>query len=194
MLNAALTALALAVTPPLVTAEGVTLDEDGKKPFEAPFIGVQFDVGAPDGIGASLLVNPGRYLRIHGGGLNNGIGSGVRFGATGVAFPTMAFRPLLGVDVGYVFAGTGAWLPQLIEDTRVRDALSGVHVAFANAQVGFEAGSAHVAFTLRAGISYVSMTAANQDVATGANSSVTVSGIAVTAVIPSARLGLLICF
>lgn len=193
MLNIALTAL-LAAAPPLVTAEGVTLDESGKQPFEVPFIGAQVDVGAPDGIGASLVVNPGRYLRIHAGGLNNGIGSGVRFGATIVTFPESAFRPIIGVDVGYVFAGTGAWLPQLIDDAAIRNAISGVHLAFANGQVGFEAGSKHVAFTLRAGISYVSMTAANQEVSTGANSSVTISGIAVTAVIPSARLGVLVCF
>ncbi|MFT3709839.1 MAG: hypothetical protein QM817_19590 [Archangium sp.] len=193
MLNVAL-ALALSAAPPLVNAEGVALDENGKKPFEAPFLGVQVDVGAPDGIGASLVATPGRYFRIHAGGLNNGVGSGVRFGVTFIAFPENAFRPLLGGDLGYVFGGAGAWLPQLINDATVKNAISGIDIAYGNAQVGFELGSPHVAFTFRAGISYLRMIADRQEVATGANSSVTVSGIAINAVIPSARLGLIVCF
>lgn len=194
MLFAAVTAVALASSPPLVTTEGVTLDETGKAPFEAPFFGVQIDAGAPDGIGASLVITPGRFLRLHVGGLTNGVGSGARVGVMLLAFPTFAFRPFLGVDGGYVAGGVGAWLPQMLTDASLRNAITGVSVAFANAQVGFELGSKNVALTLRAGLSYVDLGANNQSITTGVNSSVTVSGIAVHGFIPSARFGFIFNF
>lgn len=194
MLSALVTVFALAATPPLVTSEGVTLDDKGKAPFEAPFFGVQIDAGAPDGIGASLVVTPGRFFRLHAGGLTNGVGSGVRFGAMLMAFPSFAFRPFIGIDGGYVFGGELAWLPQLLKDESLRNAVTGVSVGFANAQVGFEVGSKNVAFTLRAGLSYVDIGMANQSISTGGTSMVTVSGIALRGFIPSARLGFIFCF
>lgn len=193
MLNVAL-AVALAAAPPLVTAEGVALEEDGRAPFTAPFIGVQVDVGAPDGIGASLVVTPGRFLRLSLGGLSNGVGAGMRVGATLVSFPTSSLRPLVGVDAGYVFGGEAAWLPQLIEDPAVRAAITGATVGFVNAQVGVEIGSKHFAFTLRGGISYVDIGARNQTLSTGGASTVTAQGITVKGFLPSARVGLLFCF
>lgn len=190
----AVAALAVAVSPPLVTAEGVTLDESGKAPFEAPFFGVQLDAGAPDGIGAAMVVTPGRFLRLHLAGLTNGVGSGARLGVMLLAFPSFAFRPFVGVDAGYVFGGQWAWLPQLIEDATVRSMITGVSVGFASAQVGFELGSKNVAFVVRAGLSYVDLGLPGQQVATGASSGVTVGGIAVHGFIPSARVGFLFCF
>ncbi len=194
MLNAALAALALTAAPPLVTTEGVALEESGKAPVELPFIGVQIDAGAPDGIGASLVVTPGRYFRLHVGGLTNGVGTGVRIGVMLVAFPTLAFRPLIGVDAGYVFGGQGAWLPQLLTDQTARNAVTGLNVGFANAQVGFEIGSKNVAFTLRAGLSYVDLGATSQSIATSGSTSISASGLALRGFIPSARLGFLFSF
>lgn len=194
MLPAALAALVLLAAPPLVTAEGVALEESGKAPWTAPFIGVQLDVGAPDGIGASVVVTPARYLRLIVGGLNNGVGTGARLGVMLVAFPRFAFRPTLGLDAGYVFGGQGEWLPQLLQDAQVRGALSHVNVAFANAQVGFELGSKHVAFFLRAGLSYVDLTLGAQRLDTSATSAVTVQGITLSGFLPSARLGFLFMF
>ncbi len=194
MLAAALALALTAAPPPLVTAEGVTLEEDGRAPWSAPPVGIQLDVGVPDGIGASLVYTPGRYLRLSVGGLSNGVGAGVRAGATLVAFPTSIFRPLLGVDGGFVSGGHLAWLPPLLDDEAARTAITGVSVGFVNAQLGFELGSKHVAFTLRAGLSYVELVAPKQSYSTGGVSTVTVSGLALTGFIPSARLGLLFCF
>lgn len=193
MLTVAL-ALTLASAPPLVTAEGVPLEEDGRLPWSAPPVGVQLDVGVPDGIGASLVVTPGRFLRISVGGLSNGVGAGVRLGLMLVAFPSSAFRPLLGVDGGYVFGGAAAWLPQLITDDTARAAITGVNVAFASAQVGFELGSKHVAFTLRAGLSYIDVGLSDQTFSTGGATTVTARGLTVNGFIPSARLGFIFCF
>jgi hypothetical protein len=193
MLNAVL-ALAVSLTPPLLTAEGVALDEKGQRPFEAPFLGAQLDVGAPDGIGASLVVAPGRFFRIHAGGLNNGVGSGVRIGATLIAFPSFGFRPLLGFDAGHAFGGAGEWLPQVMPDVRIAKLISGASVSFANLQVGFELGTPTFAFTLRAGMSWVDIGVASQRLDTSATSSVSASGLVVSGFIPSARLGLLFFF
>ncbi|MFZ5441513.1 MAG: hypothetical protein ACOZQL_16015 [Myxococcota bacterium] len=191
---AAVAAVLLAVAPPLVTTEGVALEENGKAPFEAPFFGVHLDAGAPDGIGAGMTVTPGRFLRIQLSGLTNGVGSGVRLGAMLVAFPSFAFRPFLGVDGGYVWGGQWAWLPQLIDDPTVRSMITGVSVGFASAQVGFELGSKNFAFVLRAGLSYVDLGLPNQQLTTGSASSVSIGGLALHGFIPSARLGFLICF
>ncbi|HEY0881720.1 MAG TPA: hypothetical protein VGD87_09325 [Archangium sp.] len=194
MLLAAVSSLFLAAAPPLVTAEGVALEESGKTPWAAPFFGVQIDAGAPDGIGASLVATPGRYLRISAGGLNNGVGSGVRLGFQLLAFPQMAFRPLLSLDAGYVFGGYGAWLPQMIEDPMIRSAVTGLNVAFGNAQIGFEIGSKHFAVTLRAGLAYVDVSVAPQSLETGANTTVSLNGISLKGFLPSARLGFLFMF
>lgn len=187
-------ALALSATPPLVTSEGVTLDESGKLPFDAPFIGVQLDAGAPDGLGASLVVTPGRFFRVHVAGLTNGVGSGVRFGVQLMAFPSFAFRPFIAADAGYVFGGQWAWLPELIDDAQLRAMVSGVSVGFANAHVGFEVGSKNVAFVVRAGLSYVDIGLAGQALTTGSNSQVTVGSLSLHGFIPSARVGFLFCF
>lgn len=194
MLTAALAALALTSAPPLVTAEGVTLESDGRAPWSAPFVGVQLDVGAPDGLGASLVITPGRFLRLSVGGLSNGVGAGVRFGVMLVAFPSSVFRPLLGVDGGYVFGGEAAWLPQLIENAQLRAVVTGVNVGFGTAQVGFELGSKNFAFTLRAGLAYVDVGLGSQSLSTGGTSSVSASGLSIKGVIPSARLGFIFSF
>jgi hypothetical protein len=172
----------------------VTLEEDGRAPWSSPFIGVQLDVGVPDGIGASLVVTPGRFLRVSLGGLSNGVGAGVRLGVTLLAFPSSIFRPLLAVDGGYVFGGQAVWLPQLIDDATLRSAITGVNVGFATAQIGFELGSKHFAFTLRAGLSYVDVGVGSQSISTGGTSTVTANGLAVRGFIPSARLGFIFCF
>lgn len=187
-------ALSVAAAPPLVTVEGVPLDDQGRIPWSAAPVGVQLDVGVPDGMGASLVVTPGRFFRLSLGGLSNGVGAGVRLGVMLVAFPSSIFRPLLGLDGGYMFGGPLAWLPQLITDASARTAITGATVVFANAQVGFELGSKHVAFTLRAGLSYVAVGLARQSFSTGGGSTVTATGVAINGVIPSARLGFLFSF
>ena len=189
-----LLSLTLCSAPPLVTAEGVTLEPDGRTPFQAPFVGVQLDVGLPDGLGASLVITPHRFVRVHAGGLNNGAGSGVRFGAMLLAFPAWVFRPYLAADAGYVFAGVGAWLTPMLSDPTLKSALEKMSVGFVNAHVGFELGSKDVAITLRGGFSYVAMDTGSQAIATGASSTVTTSGIALHGIVPSARIGFLFNF
>lgn len=193
---------ALSLWVALALAEVSAPDEDEvpvvveapRQSHALPFFGVQVDVGAPDGIGASLVATPVPFFRLHAGGLTNGIGAGVRLGLMVVPFPRSVFRPLVGVDGGYVFGGLGDWLPQLIENASLRSAVTGATVAFINGQVGFELGSEHVAFMLRVGLSYVDVSLASQTLSLGDTTTVSARGIALRGFIPSARLGFIFCF
>lgn len=174
----------------MVTAEGETA---GEAPA-LPFVGVALDVGVPDGLGAGLVVTPFRYLRLHLDGLSNGVGSGVRFGVQAMALPNFPFRPFIAIDGGYVFNGVGAWLPQLISDQNLKNAISSITVGFVNGHVGFELGSKNVAITIRAGLSYVDLGAASQTYSTGPSSNVSTGALTLRGFVPSARVGLLFNF
>lgn len=185
MVAAALLAVALASSP-----SGVSTSGEGP----TPRLGVQVDAGLPDGVGASAAFMPGPGLRLQLGGVNNGVGSGVRLGAVLLAFPTWAFRPLLGVEGGYVFGGPGAWALDLVPDEVVRGVLRGANVGFVNAQVGFELGSRHVALVVRAGLSWVQVTPRDQELGLGDAGTLRLGGLSLSGFIPSARVGLLVCF
>src|ERR1700683_1266382 len=65
----------------------------------APFIGVMTDIGGPDGAPASLGVRPIRPLRLELGVADNGVGPGVRGGATWIPLHSWA-TPTVGVSYG----------------------------------------------------------------------------------------------
>lgn len=160
-----------------------------------PLLGVHLEAGVPDGLAASAVVTPGGHLRLELGGLNNGIGSGARVGASLVSFPMFFLRPLIGADAGAVFGGFGEWLPALLTSSSLRDAVRGATVKFINAQVGLELGSPYFSLTLRAGASYVDVALQDRAVSLGAETaSVSASNVTIKAFIPSARVGLLFCF
>jgi hypothetical protein len=187
-----ITSTLLLATPdegsPLVTAEG---DLAGHR--NHPFIGVQADVGLPDGAGAALQVMPLSWLRLHVGGLATLSGAGLRAGVTLVAFPTMSVRPLLGVDVGYSFTGSAKWLPFLGTLPVLDTALAQVSYAFGSAHLGFEIGSANVAFVIRGGLSYLDLSFAGPRLDLG-GTLLSASSMSVRGVIPSARVGLMVAF
>src|SRR5688572_24712418 len=51
-------------------------------PLWKPRLGMALDVGAPDGVGASALLHPLRWLRVHLGATRNTLGFGVRGGSS----------------------------------------------------------------------------------------------------------------
>ncbi len=158
-----------------------------------PLLGVQADVGLPDGVGASMLVMPWSWLRLHVGGLATLSGAGLRAGVTLVAFPSMGVRPLLAVDVGYSFMGSAKWLPVVGTLPVLDTALAQVSYAFGSAHLGFEIGSANVAFVIRGGLSYVDLSFAGPRLDIE-GASLTASSMSVRGIIPSARVGLLFAF
>lgn len=174
---------------PLVTAEG---DVAGA-PAEHPFLGVQADVGLPDGAGASAMVMPVSWVRVHVGGLATLTGSGVRAGVTLLAFSRAPVRPTLGVEAGYSFTGSARWIPFVDTVPWLGSALEQVSYAWASAQAGFELGSRHVAFVLRGGLSYVDVTFAGPRADVG-GASLTASSMSLRGIVPSARVGLMVAF
>ncbi len=73
---------------PTDTPEGVTVsnpDAPVLPPWKTRF-GAMVDAGAPEGLGASALMRPWRWLRVHAGAAKNSLGFGVRGG--------LSFTPL----------------------------------------------------------------------------------------------------
>ena len=182
---------ALDTTPPapLVTSEGELAGAEEAHPF----FGVQGDVGLPDGAGASLLVMPVSWMRLHVGGLATLSGSGARAGVTLVAFPKSGVRPIVGVEGGYAFSGSATWIPYLGTLPVLSRALEQVSYGWGSAHVGFELGSPHFAIVLRGGLSYVDLTFAGPRLDVG-GATLTASSMSLRGVVPSARVGLMIAF
>jgi hypothetical protein len=177
------------IPAPLVTSEGGVAGAEESHPF----IGVQGDVGLPDGAGASLLVMPVSWLRLHVGGLATLSGSGIRAGVTVVAFPKSGVRPMLGVDGGYAFSGNATWIPYLGTLPLLSRSLENVSYVWSSAQIGFELGSPHFSIVLRGGLSYVDLTFAGPRVELG-GTTLTASSMSLRGIVPSARVGLMIAF
>ncbi len=181
-------------TPPLLTAEGLSIGLDGQPIRSHPFLGLVLDAGVPDGLAAGLEVNPLSFLRLQLSGLSNGVGSGVRVGVVLVAFPRFPVRPLIAADAGYVFGGAGAWALPLITDVQVRAAVSNVSGGFLNVHAGLELGSKTFALVLRGGLSWIDVDLGGHTLTLGSNTSVSAGGTSLRGFIPSARLGFQICF
>jgi hypothetical protein len=65
-------------------------------------LGVQLDVGAPDGVGISAVVRPARWLRVNAGLTTNTLSLGMRGGISLV--PLSSFiSPSINLDVGHYF-------------------------------------------------------------------------------------------
>lgn len=174
---------------PMVTSDG---DVAGA-PAEHPFIGVQGDVGLPDGAGASLLVMPLSWVRLSLGGLATLSGSGVRAGVSLVAFPSQTVRPLVGVEAGYAFTGSARWLPFVGSLPFFSNALEQVSYGWGSAHVGFELGSRHAALVLRGGVSYVDLSFAGPHLDVG-GASLSAASMSLRGVVPSGRVGLMFAF
>jgi prepilin-type processing-associated H-X9-DG protein len=180
--------------PPLLTAEGQSIGIDGRPVEDHPFLGIIVEGGIPDGLSAGVEVSPLSFMRLHLAAVSNGVGLGVRVGLALVAFPRFPIRPMIAFDAGYVFSGTGAWALQFITDPTLRSALSAVNAGFVDGHVGLEFGSKHFSVVLRGGLSYVDVDLGGHTFTTGANSTLTAGGTSLRGFIPSARLGLQVCF
>ncbi len=203
MLSLLLSALLAQATPevdhvaPLVTADGDRYDDHGRKVKDPANWGFAFDVGVPDGAGASLLVLPADWIAFHIAALHNGAGVGMRFGVQLIAFPSWRLlRPHLAFDVGSYSDGDASALAQLA-DPVVRPilgaALSRVSYQFANAHAGFEFGFKSATFFVRGGVSRIDGTLTGASAAAG-TTTIKANGVHLAAFVPSARLGLMFCF
>lgn len=126
-------------------------------------LGVQVDVGAPDGAGLMVLFRPYWWLRLNGGFAYNYMGSGLRGGIT--LMPVQwGVTPTLNFDLGHYFSGD---LTKFVTPSTEaeRALLSDAAYDFWSAQLGLEFGSQDgFLFYLRGGITHLSASASTQNV------------------------------
>lgn len=158
---------------------------------EQPWLGAQFDVGFPDGVGGSAMVMPWDWLRVQVGGSWNGASRGVRAGLVALLFPSFfkSVRPTVSVEGGYAFDTDSQWLVNLVEDPALKGALSRVTVLHGGGQLGLEFGSKYFSFFLRGGVSYVDVQLGEYE-----GDSAAVRGLQLHGLFPSGKLGFLVCF
>ncbi len=185
-------------TSAVQSATGESAPAKAATPAGLPRFGLLVAAGVPSGVSASFLFRPVRAFRLHAGPAWNYVSWGVQGGAT---FIPWAWRvaPTLSLEAGRYFDADLTWL---VKDSggvpvEVKPLLQHVGYAYASALVGVEIGSQRgLAFSLRAGLAYFSVTAHGSVVTTtsggtaGANDAqVTLTNPQLHATSPSLQLG-----
>jgi hypothetical protein len=164
------------------------------------WLGLGVDAGIPNAAGASLIVKPWSWLRLHGGLAHDVIGHGYRGGLTLV--PGQWFlTPTLDLSAGRFTKGDANRFVKGAGPGE-RALLSRLTYDFASAQAGLELGSQRrFAFFVRAGASYLRSRARGEDVTAFAAEKARTSSIAIrsgdvrlTALVPSASAGFFLLF
>lgn len=161
---------------------------------DKPRFGFVLDVGLPDGAAVGVQIKAAPDFKLELAGLTNGIGFGVRAGAAVFPLPKIfrAFRPLVSADVGSLFQGNAAWLPGV--DATAKAALSQLSYFFCSAAAGFELGSPNVAFVFKLGVAYVAGKLPSLTVPLPNSGALIASGVVLSGLIPSAKVGVSVAF
>lgn len=188
--------------PPLIAGPG---SPDGEVPTvqsaaaakpkaSRHWLGVAVDSGIPDGMAAAMAVRPWFWLRFEAGGMHNTISPGLRGGVSLIPF-YFWITPSLTVEAGHYFESDATWIARRLTSNRNLDPLfRKVGYNFGNVHLGLELGSPHsLSFFLRAGVSYVQMTAHGVQQAIN-DPTIQAGDVGLSGVIPSAKLGLLLYF
>ena len=164
--------------------------------------GVGFDIGLPDGLAVNLTYRPIKMLRIEAAPLYNLGGFGIRGGVTFIPID-FVISPTLTFEVGHYFSGDFNKAQAMFTHAPIQGglgtALSDIQYTYGNLQVGMEIGSYRsVMFTLHLGLSYLDAYAPKAGAALQSafgDSTLQVDGSPhIKAIIPSAKIGLLVFF
>ncbi len=182
-----------------VLAPGDAMDARPAPPWQTR-LGMVVDVGAPDGIGAAVLVRPLRWLRLHVGGTINSLGQGVRGGASLIPLELLV-SPSLNVDVGHFF---NADHEQLLARLRGESPTSGSSPVqgggydYASASLGLEVSPwRYVTFFGQVGLSYWSFRVDDVETFIGdaeGDPDITAKPLSLRLTSPAVKLGLLVYF
>jgi hypothetical protein len=121
-------------------------------PPSLPHLAVMADAGVPDGLIASLVVRPARWLRFAGGGGSNGTAPAVRGGMT---LLPLGAGPSLTLEIGRAWPGDLNRLVSLMGGPGDGQLLRHVGYTYGNAHLGLDLGRGRVVFFLHAGVSFI---------------------------------------
>lgn len=181
---------------PPASAQAQTDDDRWYSLYRGKKLGVQVDVGAPDGAGLMVLFRPYWWLRLDGGFAYNYMGSGLRGGIT--LMPVQwGVTPTLNFDFGHYFSGD---LTKFVTPSTEgeRALLSDAAYDFWSAQLGLEFGSQEgFLFYLRGGITHLSAGASSQNSTQilrerASSNFLARAGTDFTALLPSVSLGFVV--
>lgn len=122
-------------------------------------LGAMLDVGAPDGVGVSLVLRPAPWLRINGGVTTNTLSLGVRGGISLVPLSTFV-APSINLDLGHYFNASYNTLVTRFGGTSLQTTapIEDVGYNYGGASVGLEIGKPdRFSFSLKAGLAHGSM-------------------------------------
>jgi hypothetical protein len=154
------------------------------------------DGGIPEGIGASAVFLPFRFLRLQLGIVTNTASAGIRGGVTIVPF-RFVITPTLTAEAGHLFEGdlTGAAQTFLGRTTLPDGLFQKVSYDFFTGQLGVEIGSPdRFLVYLRAGVSRVNVSMQGASKEVSSTTTIEPGTLNVGLTIPSAKLGLLLYF
>jgi hypothetical protein len=119
-----------------------------------PILGAMADIGVPDGLNASLVVRPWKWVRAYGGGGSNTVAKGWRAGLTLLPFGA---GPSLSAEYGsYGEGNANGLVARLVQGNfQGSSMLDKVGYDYANAHVGLDFGGRYVTFFIHGGISRV---------------------------------------
>ncbi|MCL2178213.1 MAG: hypothetical protein FWC28_06310 [Proteobacteria bacterium] len=170
------------------------LIESPNPPNHVPLIGLRLDSGFPDGIGLDFLGHPLPFLQLHFGLLTDLLGVGLRGGASFIPWHG-TFRPVLTLEAGHHFNGASWVFPRSFKP-ELRDFLSSIQYTFFNHSIGFDVGSANIAFVFRLGGSLVFFKSSSfsQRLDEEDDSTVYVKKVRARGYFPTIKFGISICF
>ena len=118
-------------------------------------LGLSIDAGGPQGFGASLVLRPVSWLRLHGGGTTDLAAPGVRAGFSLVV--PWYIAPSVTAEAGYQWPGNFNHLARMITGSDPNNALlDKVAYRYASAHGGLELGGWNrFVLTIHAGYSYI---------------------------------------
>jgi hypothetical protein len=155
-------------------------------------LGVQFDAGLPDGVGASAVFRPLRLVNLSAGAITTGLSAGMR-GGLHLSPLQGFFRPTIGVDAGRMFEGSTPWVLQAAGLRRYAGYANRTSYDFANLHLGVEVGTRRFSGFVRAGLSRVHARLSDLDPgALDTGGEVSVRGVNLRLQAPSLKLGLVV--
>ena len=193
----------------LSAATDVKIAEAPKKKDEKSWwnaythLGVLLDAGVPDGVGASAVFRPWKWLHVHAGGTYNGISGGIRVGATVLPPVFFPILPTATVEYGHAFEGDANWIARAVASDPSFDnpSLKRVSYDYVNGHLGLEIGSQNrFLFYIHGGVSYVHTTihdfqkTIDQNGANTSDTTITAKDPKANLLVPSGKIGFIVYF